>query len=111
MCNEIDPRLIYNDAQQIIVSTVDQRFIGANGKRVGILLMPASTNRYNITFKGLAVLDTGIIMFPNTPPLLLHFRDFGFSIREEIRIIASGTNTQVNFVELMTREELVTQRQ
>jgi hypothetical protein len=101
MCNRLEGWMIGSDANQVTVGTVDTRFLGSNPNRLAIVFCPHIANRYTIKLFTAAILDSGITIFPGQIPFIMRHADFGCSLHEEIRCIASAAGTVINYIELM----------
>jgi hypothetical protein len=76
-------------------------FLSPALNRIGLILMPPGTNRYSISFDGVAVLDQGITVYPSQNPIFLHSLYVGSLTQRPVTAISATAAQTVQVYEII----------
>jgi hypothetical protein len=88
------------DQASVPIGLADTQLLGSNPKRIAVYIGAPLTNRFTLSFKGPAVLDQGITLYPLTAPFYLTFDHVGEAIHEPIQAISAVAPQNVNVLEI-----------
>lgn len=97
---------LYRQEVHALVGITDSPLLGPNPYRVGLIISAPLTNRFTISFDGVAaVLDQGITIYPGSNPFFLPPDPRQCWLTESIRAISAVAGQVVNIVEIMEMQE------
>lgn len=93
--------MLYGSQLTVTIATTSGAFLGANARRVGLVISSPRTNRITISALSPAVLDNGLTMQPATNPLILHLSNAGTWIQGNLFAIANSASETITVIEVL----------
>lgn len=84
----------------VTVGTTSGQLVGPNQNRRALVISSPVTNRITLSWAGAAVLDRGITLYPNDPPLELTYDKWGDAIGQPITAIADAAPESLAVIEI-----------
>lgn len=93
--------MLHGSELTITVATSSTGFLGANPRRVGLIISSPRTNRVTISVKNPAVLDNGLTLQPAVNPVILRPGDAGNWLQSNLFAIANSASETITVIEVL----------
>ena len=94
----------YASLSVVTVNTVSGQFIGADERRVAIIISSHPTQRFTLLNDAQGAADQGINIPQNTRPFEMSIMQFGAAVKNGYFAICAGGPIQVGFIEVIQEE-------